>query len=70
MNPNASLVTAVQKVRELVVSGNANYHQYLPYLDFHLSKLLAFCQHALGLHRRKLPYPFYNYVFSYNHIPF
>lgn len=33
MNPNASLVTAVQKVRELVVSGNANYHQYLPIID-------------------------------------
>lgn len=33
MNPNANLVTAVQKVRELVVSGNANYHQYLPIID-------------------------------------
>jgi len=33
MNPNASLVTAINKVRELVVSGNANYHQYLPIVD-------------------------------------
>ena len=33
MNPNASLVTAINKVRELVVSGNANYHQYLPIID-------------------------------------
>lgn len=33
MNPNANLVTAINKVRELVVSGNANYHQYLPVID-------------------------------------
>ena len=33
MNPNASLVTAINKVRELVVSDNKVYNQYLPIVD-------------------------------------
>lgn len=33
MNPNASLVTAINKVRELVVSSNNVYTQYLPIVD-------------------------------------
>lgn len=33
MNPNASLVTAINKVRELVVSSNNVYNQYLPIVD-------------------------------------
>lgn len=33
MNPNANLVTAINKVRELVVSGNNAYTQYLPIID-------------------------------------
>lgn len=33
MNPNANLVTAVNKVRELVISSNNAYTQYLPIID-------------------------------------
>lgn len=33
MNPNQSLVTAINKVRELVVSSNNVYTQYLPIVD-------------------------------------